>query len=173
MLDAISILPNLHTQDLPSRLPTQSSTLYSNNITKFLLSIGEGGRFNVNLDDEVIRRSIITYQGETLWPAPSAGPPPTPVTAGPKPVSSPPFPHQLLTAIAGAEGGEGGCPSYTMAESRQLDCYHVWRNGDRARSRQIHRTCFHEPYHYTRTRGVDRVQGCMERCPGSSLPLDV
>src|SRR6266436_10192855 len=25
--------------DLPSRLPTQSSTLYSNNITKFLLSI--------------------------------------------------------------------------------------------------------------------------------------
>lgn len=26
--------------DLPSRLPTQSSTLYANNITKFLLSIG-------------------------------------------------------------------------------------------------------------------------------------
>lgn len=28
--------------DLPSRLPTQSSTLYANNITKFLLSIGKG-----------------------------------------------------------------------------------------------------------------------------------
>lgn len=27
--------------DLPSRLPTQSSTLYANNITKFLLSIGK------------------------------------------------------------------------------------------------------------------------------------
>lgn len=27
--------------DLPSRLPTQSSTLYSNNISKFLLSIGK------------------------------------------------------------------------------------------------------------------------------------
>lgn len=27
--------------DLPSRLPTQSSTLYANNISKFLLSIGE------------------------------------------------------------------------------------------------------------------------------------
>lgn len=26
--------------DLPSRLPTQSSTLYANNISKFLLSIG-------------------------------------------------------------------------------------------------------------------------------------
>ncbi len=27
--------------DLPSRLPTQSSTLYNNNISKFLLSIGK------------------------------------------------------------------------------------------------------------------------------------
>lgn len=27
--------------DLPSRLPTQSSTLYANNISKYLLSIGE------------------------------------------------------------------------------------------------------------------------------------
>jgi NAD(P) transhydrogenase len=27
--------------DLSSRLPTQSSTLYANNISKFLLSIGE------------------------------------------------------------------------------------------------------------------------------------
>lgn len=26
--------------DLPSRLPTQSSTLYANNLTKFLLSMG-------------------------------------------------------------------------------------------------------------------------------------
>ena len=26
--------------DLPSRLPTQSSTLYSNNIVRFLLSMG-------------------------------------------------------------------------------------------------------------------------------------
>lgn len=27
--------------DLPSRMPTQSSTLYANNISKFLLAIGE------------------------------------------------------------------------------------------------------------------------------------
>ena len=27
--------------DFPSRLPTQSSTLYANNISKFLLSIGK------------------------------------------------------------------------------------------------------------------------------------
>ncbi|KAI0682968.1 hypothetical protein BC835DRAFT_1473704 [Cytidiella melzeri] len=41
--------------DLPSRLPTQSSTLYSSNITKFLLSIGPGhSTFAINLSDEVI-----------------------------------------------------------------------------------------------------------------------
>lgn len=77
----------INVQDLPSRLPTQSSTLYSNNITKFLLSIGDAGRFNINLEDEVVRRSIITHEGDVLWPAPSAAPPQTPVQSGPKPVS--------------------------------------------------------------------------------------
>src|SRR5580692_6822965 len=47
--------------DLPSRLPTQSSTLYSNNITKFLLSIGGEGRFKIDLEDEVVRGSIVLH----------------------------------------------------------------------------------------------------------------
>ncbi|KAJ3550993.1 hypothetical protein NMY22_g77 [Coprinellus aureogranulatus] len=64
--------------DLPSRLPTQSSTLYSNNITKFLLSIGENQRFNINLEDEVIRGSIVTLNGEVLPPVVRAMPPPAP-----------------------------------------------------------------------------------------------
>ncbi|KAI6128324.1 NAD(P) transhydrogenase beta subunit-domain-containing protein [Pisolithus croceorrhizus] len=62
--------------DLPSRLPTQSSTLYSNNITKFLLSIGENGRFYVDLKDEVVRGSIVVHKGEILPPAPRPAPPP-------------------------------------------------------------------------------------------------
>src|SRR5262249_51978609 len=41
--------------DLPSRLPTQSSTLYSNNITKFLLSLGQKDHFNLDMNDEVVR----------------------------------------------------------------------------------------------------------------------
>lgn len=56
--------------DLPSRLPAQSSTLYANNITKFLLSIGEQDHFNINLDDEVVRGSIVLKNGELLWPPP-------------------------------------------------------------------------------------------------------
>lgn len=56
--------------DLPSRLPTQSSTLYANNISKFLLSIGEKDHFHINLDDEVVRGSIILHDGMLLWPPP-------------------------------------------------------------------------------------------------------
>lgn len=69
--------------DLASRMPTQSSTLYSNNITKFLLSMGENGRFLVDLNDEVVRGSIVVHQGEVLPPAPRPAPPP--VTAPPTP----------------------------------------------------------------------------------------
>ena len=66
--------------DLPSRLPTQSSFLYANNISKFLLSIGEKNHFNINLEDEVVRGSIVLHGGKLLWPPPqisvSAAPPP-------------------------------------------------------------------------------------------------
>lgn len=48
--------------DLPSRLPTQSSTLYSNNISKLLLSFGEKDHYNLNMEDEVVRGSIILHE---------------------------------------------------------------------------------------------------------------
>ncbi|XP_074027106.1 NAD(P) transhydrogenase, mitochondrial [Leptinotarsa decemlineata] len=64
--------------DFPSRLPTQSSTLYANNISKFLLSIGEKDHFHINLEDEVVRGSIILDRGNLMWP-----PPPPKVTAVP------------------------------------------------------------------------------------------
>ena len=56
--------------DLPSRLPTQSSTLYANNISKFLLSIGGQGHFNIDLEDEVVRGSIVLKDGQKMWPPP-------------------------------------------------------------------------------------------------------
>lgn len=65
--------------DFPSRLPTQSSTLYSNNITKFLLSMAPQEKsFGVDLSDEVVRGSIVTLNGEILPPAPRPAPPPAP-----------------------------------------------------------------------------------------------
>lgn len=62
--------------DLPSRLPTQASTLYANNISKLLLSMGQKDHFNIDLTDEVVRGSIILNNGELLWPAPQAAAPP-------------------------------------------------------------------------------------------------
>ncbi|KAF8798089.1 PNTB-domain-containing protein, partial [Phlegmacium glaucopus] len=72
--------------DLPSRLPTQSSTLYSNNITKFLLSMGGEGKFFIDLNDEVVRGSLIVHEGKILPPVPRTlpppvAPPPTPAKA--------------------------------------------------------------------------------------------
>ncbi|KAK6833340.1 hypothetical protein PG987_008034 [Apiospora arundinis] len=65
--------------DLPSRLPTQSSTLYSNNIVKFLLSMTPHEKeFGVDLNDEVVRGSIVTLKGDILPVAPRPAPPPAP-----------------------------------------------------------------------------------------------
>ncbi|XP_044751001.1 NAD(P) transhydrogenase, mitochondrial-like [Coccinella septempunctata] len=68
--------------DLASRLPTQSSTLYANNVSKFLLSMCDKDVFKVNLEDEVVRGSIVLDKGKLLWPAPplsvSLTPPPPP-----------------------------------------------------------------------------------------------
>ncbi|RDA84409.1 hypothetical protein CP532_2906 [Ophiocordyceps camponoti-leonardi (nom. inval.)] len=63
--------------DLPSRLPTQSSTLYSNNITSFLLALSIGPKqFGIDLSDEVVRGAIVTLDGQILPPAPRPTPPP-------------------------------------------------------------------------------------------------
>ncbi|KAJ5907138.1 NADP transhydrogenase beta subunit [Penicillium subrubescens] len=65
--------------DLPSRLPTQSSTLYSNNIVKLLLSMTPHEKsFGIDFNDEVVRGSIVTLDGEVVPPAAPPAPPPTP-----------------------------------------------------------------------------------------------
>ncbi|GBF90340.1 hypothetical protein Rsub_02446 [Raphidocelis subcapitata] len=61
--------------DLPSRLPTQASQLYSNNISKFLLSMGpfttgKKDEFVVDYDDEAVRGALVLDEGELRWPAP-------------------------------------------------------------------------------------------------------
>eukprot|EP01025_Chloroclados_australasicus_P030914 TRINITY_DN3113_c0_g2_i9.p1 TRINITY_DN3113_c0_g2~~TRINITY_DN3113_c0_g2_i9.p1 ORF type:complete len:620 (-),score=105.33 TRINITY_DN3113_c0_g2_i9:100-1959(-) len=71
--------------DLPSRLATQSSTLYSNNITKFLLSMGpfttgDKTRFYIDHKDDAVRGALVLDKGELTWPPP---PPPAPAVAKP------------------------------------------------------------------------------------------
>merc|ERR1712209_291545 len=56
--------------DLPSRLPTQASTLYSNNISKLLLSMaGDKDHFYLDMADDVVRGSIVLNKGTVAWPA--------------------------------------------------------------------------------------------------------
>jgi len=55
--------------DLPSRLPTQSSTLYANNISKLMLSMtGTKDHFHLDMTDDVVRGSIVLNQGVKSWP---------------------------------------------------------------------------------------------------------
>jgi len=55
--------------DLPSRLPTQASTLYANNISKLLLSMqGTKDHFFLDMADDVVRGSIVLNKGAKTWP---------------------------------------------------------------------------------------------------------
>ncbi|KAI1391571.1 NAD(P) transhydrogenase mitochondrial precursor [Hypoxylon trugodes] len=98
--------------DLPSRLPTQSSTLYSNNIVKFLLSMTPQEKsFGIDLSDEVVRGAIVTHNGEILPPAPRPAPPPAPAPkAAAKPeeevVALTPF-QKKSREVAGVTAGMG------------------------------------------------------------------
>lgn len=82
--------------DLPSRMAAQASQLYGNNLYHLLSDLGGAERFNINLEDEVIRATTVIHQGQVIWPAPppaiAPGNPTTPITAIPP---DPPVPSRL------------------------------------------------------------------------------
>ncbi|MFT5135220.1 MAG: NAD(P) transhydrogenase subunit alpha [Arenicella sp.] len=59
--------------DLPSRLATQASQLYSTNLRHMVtdLTPNKDGVININMEDEVIRGSTVIKDGEVTWPAPA------------------------------------------------------------------------------------------------------
>jgi len=68
--------------DLPSRLPTQASTLYANNISKLLLSMqGTKDHYFLDMADDVVRGSIVLNKGAMTWPP---NPPISVAAAAPK-----------------------------------------------------------------------------------------
>ena len=59
--------------DLPSRLASTSSTLFGNNVAKFILSVGpqttqEAGVFQIDLDDDVVQNMLVAYDGVARFP---------------------------------------------------------------------------------------------------------
>ncbi len=62
--------------DLPSRMAAQSSELYGTNLCHLLDDMGRNDHYHVDLNDEVIRGTVVLYQGDRLDPLP---PKPAPV----------------------------------------------------------------------------------------------
>lgn len=59
--------------DLPSRLASTSSTLFGNNVAKFILSIGpqttkEKGMFQIDLEDDAVQNMLISHDGVARFP---------------------------------------------------------------------------------------------------------
>lgn len=74
--------------DFPSRMATQSSTLYANNIRHMLtdLTPGKDGQIVQNMEDDVIRGATVTHEGEITFPPP---PPKVKAIAAQKPKEKP------------------------------------------------------------------------------------
>lgn len=52
--------------NLPSLVPYHASEMYSKNILNLLTYISKEGKIELNLDDEIVKGSLITYKGEVI-----------------------------------------------------------------------------------------------------------
>ena len=106
--------------DLPSRLPTQSSRLYGNNLVKLVNLLGRADAFSIDQEDEVIRGALVLDQGTLAWPPPKvevsqqpSAPKkedalvPAEKETGGSSIFSPPFMLGLLAVILLALGWKG------------------------------------------------------------------
>jgi NAD(P) transhydrogenase subunit alpha len=64
--------------DLPSRLAPTASVLYGNNLAYLLDDLGGAANFHLDLNDEVVRNSLIVHEGNIVWPPPKKDAPPVP-----------------------------------------------------------------------------------------------
>jgi len=83
--------------DLPSRLPTQASTLYGNNLVKLLGLLGGGEEFKLDFEDQIVRGATVVRDGEITWPPPQ--------TAAPSPPPKPKPPALQPQEAGEAKGG--------------------------------------------------------------------
>jgi NAD(P) transhydrogenase subunit alpha len=92
--------------DLPSRLATQSSTLYANNLFRLSeeLCKAKDGVFHVNMEDEVIRGATVIKDGTVTWP------PPAPKLSAAPPAKAPAKPAPAAAAEKKGHGHGAGAP---------------------------------------------------------------
>jgi len=78
----------------PSRMASTASTLFGNNVTKFLLSMEKDGQLHMDLEkDQAVRSMIVVHNGKKL-PA-FVPPPPPPLTAAQISAAAPPPPKDI------------------------------------------------------------------------------
>ncbi|MEC8425166.1 MAG: Re/Si-specific NAD(P)(+) transhydrogenase subunit alpha, partial [Myxococcota bacterium] len=78
--------------DLTSRLPTHASQFFGSNIVHLLDDMGKAAGHRIDLEDEVVRKSLVLHDGQLMGPpppdpepeqSPAPAPAPAPVTAPP------------------------------------------------------------------------------------------
>ncbi len=70
--------------DLTSRLATHASQFFSNNLVNLISHMGGAEDWKVDFDDEVIRKSTVSKDGEVTWPPPPDPEPVAPATPAQK-----------------------------------------------------------------------------------------
>jgi len=61
----VSVLGPLN---VPSMVPFHASQMYSSNITSFIKLLVKDGTLNINLEDEIIRETLVTHDGKIVHP---------------------------------------------------------------------------------------------------------
>ena len=54
--------------NLPSAIPYHASQMYARNIATFLKYLVKDGRIALNLEDEIVRETLVTHAGEVVHP---------------------------------------------------------------------------------------------------------
>jgi NAD(P) transhydrogenase subunit alpha len=88
VVDGVTILGPTN---LPSEVPLHASQMYAKNLTNFLALVVRDGNFHLNLDDEVVRDTLVATRGEVVNPRirELLNLPPLPE----RPATSPPIEH--------------------------------------------------------------------------------
>jgi NAD(P) transhydrogenase subunit alpha len=54
--------------NLPSTIPYHASQMYARNIATFLKYLIKDGKIALDREDEIVRETLVTYQGEVVHP---------------------------------------------------------------------------------------------------------
>lgn len=92
--------------DLPSRMASMSSQLYSATIVALLEELrGAGGELRVDYDDQVVRGALVTHEGAITYPPPT--PPPAPEPGVPPHTTAVESARKNASAAAAHDAGRG------------------------------------------------------------------